>query len=163
MNLLDIVKKDQKGNSKKVDYIISELKKLHEDIRRTAEYQELDDTISKAIGKLSAGGDAITDEQLIEILVVIGDKLKTKTQQLENNYLMAMDKIILAKIEFMRLYEENLTRTPMHIIFSAKTALTVTMMALVLLGALLAAHMVDRELFVDIGLSNNKTAQEHRR
>jgi len=157
MWLIDIFK--QKDNTiKDISKTIHELKEVQNDIITFTNDTQLDKDIADMIGQLKGQDpENISGEKLVEFLVYLSDKTKTKTDSIQSHYADTMRRVIHAKIDILLIYHMNiLNNSVISQLFSFRTIVPIIFLVTFLLGTLMLVHRYDRELFVDIGVSNHK-------
>jgi len=155
MGMLDFfLKKDDP--EKEIKKIIEELYDVQNTIVEFTNNTQLDKDIADMIGQLKAQSrEDITSEKIIEFLVYLSDKTKTKSDSIQVHYSETMRKVIHAKIEMLIMYHTAISkRSAIEHILSVKRLFMVVTAFVVIVGIIVMAHKYDQELFIDMGISS---------
>jgi hypothetical protein len=156
MNILDLLKPSKTVPSSEIERLIKELTALKSEMVNYANEAEIDIEIAEMIGSLKArDSDKITGKELVEFLVYLSDKTKTKTDETRNHFNDTMMKVIHAKIELLLIYHKNLIQgSVLRQIFSMSTVWPVIAIVTFVAVALVTIHKYDPGLFSDLGISH---------
>jgi len=143
---------------KDVEKLIRELKDVQMSIVAFTNDYTIDSDISEMIGKLKAQNpNELSGETIIEFLVYLSDKTKTKGDMTQSHYTDTMMKVVHAKLELLVIYHTGLVRgSVLRQIFSVSTILPIIVVIMFALVALVTVHKFDPMLFSDMGLTNKQ-------
>ena len=148
-----IFHRNNDGPIKEVEKLIKDLTELKASVVDYANVDEIDMEIAEMIGSLKAKGDSISNAELVEFLVYLSDKTKTKADTNRNHFNDTMIKVVHAKIELLLIYHNGLSRGSIfRQIFSMATVWPVLFVLIVAVSILVSVHKYDPSLFYDIGM-----------
>ena len=152
-----IFKQSNEGQIKEVEKLITELTELKASVIDYTNADEIDTEIAEMIGTLKARSGSITNSELVEFLVYLSDKTKTKVDTNRNHFNDTMMQVVHAKIELLLIYHNGLTRgSAIRQIFSMATLLPLLFVLLIVISALVVVHKYDPTFFRDVGISSKK-------
>ena len=146
----------EKIRDKNIDKIVSELTEIQNDIVKFTSDSTIDLEISEIVGRLKGKNpEMLSGQELVEFLVYLSDKTKTKSDMTRIHFTDTMLRVIHAKIEVLTMYRKGMaTCNSIRQLFSFRTIFTILVFVIILLLALVATHKEDPSLFKDIGLSS---------
>lgn len=155
MGVIDFFTKKDTADEE-IKKIINDLNDVQNTIIEFTNNTELDKDIADMIGQLKAQDpEKIKGEKLIEFLVYLSDKTKTKTDSIQSHYSDTMRRVIHAKIDMLIMYHSAISkRNVIMQILSFRAIMPLVIAVIVIIATILLVHKYDRELFVDIGLSS---------
>lgn len=161
MGITDLYKSRKDVQIKDIEKLISELKDVQMSIVAFTNDSQIDIEIAEMIGKLKAQNpDELNGETIIEFLVYLSDKTKTKADGAQTHYTETMMKVIHAKIELLLIYHTGLIKgSVLRQIFSMSTVWPILVVVIFSLVALVTIHKYDPSLFIDLGISHKNTTK----
>lgn len=147
---------------KDVEKLIRDLQEVQVQIVDFTNEAQIDTEIAEMIGKLKAHDpETLSGKELIEFLVYLSDKTKTKTDTTRNHYTDTMMKVVHAKIELLLIYHKSLVKgSVLRQIFSVSTVWPIIIIITFGLVALVTIHKYDPSLFADLGISHKQEAKD---
>ncbi len=147
--------------SEEIERLIKELTELKSAMVNYANEADIDIEIAEMIGSLKArDSEQITGKELVEFLVYLSDKTKTKADATRNHFNDTMMKVVHAKIELLLIYHKNLIEgSVLRQIFSMSTVWPIIVIIAFISVALVTIHKYDPGLFVDLGISHKSVKE----
>jgi len=157
MFLENIFKHNYDNQIKKVEKLIKELTELKESVIEHNNSDAIDIEIAEMIGTLKARGKTITNTEIVEFLVYLSDKTKTKADTNKQHFNDTMMKMVHAKIELLLIYHRGLTKvSAIRQIFSMDTVWPLLFVLLTIVSTIVVVHKFDPSLFHDLGIGSKK-------
>jgi len=162
MGILDLLDGEKEVPINDVEKLIRDLREVQIQIVDFTNEAQIDTEIAEMIGKLKAHDpETLSGQELIEFLVYLSDKTKTKADTTRNHYTDTMMRVVHAKIELLLIYHKSLVKgSVLRQIFSISTVWPIIITITFGLVALVTIHKYDPSLFVDLGIGHNQEVKD---
>ena len=164
MGFFDMLTTKKDKPIKDIEKLMEELRDIQQAMTDFSNASDIDTDIAAMLGELKGKDpEKVTREDLIEVLIYLNDKTKTKLNQAKVHFHGVLMRVTHAKLKMLLIYHTGLIKgNTIRQIFSVSTVIPFILIFVFLLATFIIIDKYDKSALIDAGIMSNSIEKKTR-